>query len=141
MAAKKLFLYSAGFFLAGLVAIAGVLLAPVKTVQAKNDVDELIVAEQSADKLYATYCFQCHGPKGLGDGPIAASLSQKPANLTRIKWKPDFMLALKIREGRGVMPSWKNTFNDEQISSLIKYIRTFESATKDDSVQSQSVLR
>lgn len=130
MAAKKSFLHSAVFFLAGLLAIAGVCLASVKSVLAKDDIEKLIVPEQSADKLYATYCFQCHGAMGIGDGPIAASLSQKPANLTRIWWKPDVLLALKIREGNGVMPAWKNTFNDDQISSLIKYIRTFESAAK-----------
>lgn len=139
MTAKKSFLHIVMFFGVGLVAIAGLFLAPVKTVLARDNIDVLIVPEQSADKLYATYCFQCHGSKGLGDGPLAASLSQKPANLTRIKWKPDFILALKIREGRGVMPSWKNTFNGEQISSLIKYIRAFESAAKDDSLQSQSI--
>ncbi len=136
MTPKKSFLHVAIFFGGGLVVIAGVFLAPVKTVLAKDYVDALIVPEQSADKLYATYCFQCYEPKGMGGGPIAASLGQKPANLTRIK-KPDSMLVLKIREGWGVMSSWKNTCSGEQISTLIKHIRTFESAANDDSVQNQ----
>lgn len=31
---------------------------------------------------YAEYCAVCHGPYGYGDGPTAAALSDKPANLT-----------------------------------------------------------
>ncbi len=33
---------------------------------------------------YASYCAGCHGPAGLGDGPDAAGLPQRPANLTTI---------------------------------------------------------
>jgi putative copper resistance protein D len=32
--------------------------------------------------LYARHCATCHGPDGYGDGPAAASLAVKPANLT-----------------------------------------------------------
>jgi putative copper resistance protein D len=38
------------------------------------------IAEGSA--LYASHCATCHGADGYGDGPAAASLSLRPANLT-----------------------------------------------------------
>ena len=33
---------------------------------------------------FASYCTACHGPGGLGNGPQAASLSTRPANLTTL---------------------------------------------------------
>jgi mono/diheme cytochrome c family protein len=33
---------------------------------------------------FATYCAGCHGASGKGDGPAAAGLSRRPADLTRI---------------------------------------------------------
>jgi mono/diheme cytochrome c family protein len=31
---------------------------------------------------FRRYCAQCHGMDGTGDGPVAAALKKKPANLT-----------------------------------------------------------
>jgi mono/diheme cytochrome c family protein len=33
---------------------------------------------------YASFCAACHGPGGKGDGPAAADLGRKPADLTRL---------------------------------------------------------
>jgi mono/diheme cytochrome c family protein len=33
---------------------------------------------------FESYCATCHGPTGKGDGPTAASLPTRPANLTTI---------------------------------------------------------
>lgn len=33
---------------------------------------------------FASYCAACHGSSGRGDGPAAAGLDRKPADLTRI---------------------------------------------------------
>jgi mono/diheme cytochrome c family protein len=40
--------------------------------------------EVSGRALYQDYCLACHGPSGTGDGPSAAGLAKKPADLTRI---------------------------------------------------------
>ena len=31
--------------------------------------------------LFETHCASCHGPEGLGDGPVAVTLPVKPANI------------------------------------------------------------
>lgn len=46
--------------------------------------------------LFEKFCKICHGPRALGDGPQAFSLSPKPANLT----------TLRQRNG-GTFPFWK----------------------------------
>jgi hypothetical protein len=47
--------------------------------------DERVVA--NGRRLYQWYCEFCHGMKGKGDGPMSASLTVKPADLTQIRKK------------------------------------------------------
>lgn len=35
-------------------------------------------------QLYKRFCASCHGPDGAGDGPVAASLKQRPPDLAGI---------------------------------------------------------
>lgn len=38
----------------------------------------------AGQRTYKTYCANCHGVEGKGDGPIAASLLTRPSDLTGI---------------------------------------------------------
>ncbi len=42
------------------------------------------IASIAGKDLYKAYCEQCHGPEGKGDGPSAAALKTRPADLTQI---------------------------------------------------------
>ena len=49
--------------------------------------------------LYMQHCGSCHGVDGKGDGPAAARLSTKPADLTKIAARHDGTWpALKVME-------------------------------------------
>ena len=78
-------------------------------------------------KLYVDNCLGCHGPQGKGDGPTAAVLAKKPANLgARIEetGERDGELFWKISEGHPPMPSWKVTpLSEAQRWQLVNYIR------------------
>jgi mono/diheme cytochrome c family protein len=43
-----------------------------------------VIAVQGRD-LYLRYCASCHGLSGQGDGPVAAALQIRPADLTRLR--------------------------------------------------------
>jgi cytochrome c oxidase cbb3-type subunit 2/cytochrome c oxidase cbb3-type subunit I/II len=84
--------------------------------------------------LFNDICSICHGAGGKGDGPSAAGLYPKPADFTNCKVMAadsDQTLFKIIKEGAQsvgrstVMPSWKDSLSDEQIHSLVKYIRSF----------------
>jgi mono/diheme cytochrome c family protein len=78
------------------------------------------------EKLYVTNCLTCHGPEGKGDGPGAAALEKKPANLgKRIKetGEKDGELFWKISEGRAPMVTWKEQLTETQRWELVNYIR------------------
>lgn len=73
---------------------------------------------------YFQYCSACHGAQALGNGPAGMSLKPKPANLKAMAGgHPDGDFAWKIANGRGAMPSWKNTLNENQIWDLVNYIQ------------------
>jgi len=99
-------------------------LMPGGIVNAANDA--------AGEKLYRHYCTPCHGVKGNGKGFNAVNLDPRPANHR----DAEFMSRRSDRElfdvihggGRAVgkstlMPPWGGVFNDEQIRSLIHYLR------------------
>ena len=77
-------------------------------------------------KLYVSNCMICHGQTGRGDGPGAAALEKKPADLgARIKaGETDGELFWKITEGRSPMLSWKGSLTETQRWEIVNYIKT-----------------
>jgi cytochrome c(L) len=64
-------------------------------------------------------CYGCHGMRGGGGmGP----------NLTDETWQTgdgsDANLLTQIRDGRGQMPAYKNTLNDDQVWKIIAFVRS-----------------
>lgn len=63
---------------------------------------------------YATFCAACHGPSGKGDGPAAAGLERRPADLTRLSMRnggvfPGTTVMAKIWGYTGVAPGARDT--------------------------------
>jgi mono/diheme cytochrome c family protein len=103
----------------------------------------------SGKSLYSTYCSTCHGAEAKGNGPFAAAMKKRPADLTQIFKQnqgnyPAERIA-KIIDGRENaaahgytdMPVWGDAFSktredsDEQavhdkIEALVKYIETLQ---------------
>lgn len=77
-------------------------------------------------QLFTDNCVLCHGEKGIGDGPGAKAIKVKPANFTDAKLmatETDGSLYWKMTNGRGPMPSWKDTLTDKERWELVDYIR------------------
>ena len=81
------------------------------------------------ESVYRTHCSNCHGSKGQGDGPVADSLTPRPADLTSemVRKKPEKELLIIIREGKPgtSMPSWKGVLSDQHIQDVLAYLRGF----------------
>lgn len=76
--------------------------------------------------LYTAQCVACHGRGGKGDGPAAAALNPRPANLTdaaRMAKVPDDSLVQVITTGRGGMPGYGKILTSEQIRAVVAYLR------------------
>lgn len=86
-------------------------------------------------KLYSRYCSPCHGESGDGAGYNAANLDPQPRDLTDSE--EEYMAKLSNDEiyevlelgGYGVdlagtMPVWGKVFSEEELWSIIAYVRT-----------------
>jgi cytochrome c oxidase cbb3-type subunit III len=89
-------------------------------------------AEPAAD-LYRTYCVQCHGLKGKGNGVNVRDMSVQPRDHTDPQGMgglSDEVIFKAIKEGGPavtksvLMPPWGGVLSDEQIRSLVPYLRT-----------------
>lgn len=89
--------------------------------------DKTILAQ--GKQIYDDKCAACHGTSGRGDGPAAAALNPKPANLT----EPNFMRTLPVdchlyvlAEGvRGTaMPPWK-ALGEDVLWKVLVYTRAW----------------
>jgi mono/diheme cytochrome c family protein len=100
--------------------------APPAAANRPNPVPVNATTIELGRKLYVANCLTCHGPEGHGDGPGAAALEKKPANLgKRIKetGEKDGELFWKISEGRAPMVTWRTQLTETQRWELVNYIR------------------
>ncbi|MBI2525854.1 MAG: c-type cytochrome [Candidatus Rokubacteria bacterium] len=91
------------------------------------------VKVQRGQQVFATYCANCHGQSGKGDGLSGQSLPIKPQDLTQgavLNPLPDhFLFSLITRGGQAVglsplMPPFKPQLSDTQVNDVIAYVRT-----------------
>ena len=79
--------------------------------------------------IFSQSCAVCHGDIGKGDGPGAAALSPKPADLhaDHVQGNSDgtiFWIVSHGREGT-VMPAWNTLLSEEQRWDVVNFLRTF----------------
>jgi mono/diheme cytochrome c family protein len=99
--------------------------APAAAAMRRNPVALNAAAIEEGRRLFTENCISCHGASGRGDGPAAASLKPRPADLAIMAGHhPDGDLAWKIAIGRGAMPPWKGTLSERQIWMLVAYIKS-----------------
>lgn len=80
--------HAATFLLAAALALpAGAQNPAIKKVPARY------TSPASGPEMYLAYCASCHGPKGVGDGPVAEHLKSRVPDLTTL-----------TRQNKGVFP-------------------------------------
>jgi mono/diheme cytochrome c family protein len=110
-------------------------------------------AVDRGSRLYEIYCTSCHGERGRGDGPAAATMDAPLPDLTLLAGKNDdvfptarVMLAIDGRRPlpghtRGNMPIWGLSFQEpdsdyyqedtvrKKIQDLVAYLKTLQAPT------------
>ncbi len=91
-----------------------------------------VVAGEKAEDNYRTYCWQCHGMNGDGNGINVRDMSVQPRDHTygkEMASRSDDELFMAIKEGGPavnksvLMPHWDGIFSDEEIRDLVRYLR------------------
>lgn len=77
-------------------------------------------------EIYKAYCAMCHGSKGKGDGPAAAGLTPRPANLsdsTRMARLSDDSLTRVVTTGRKAMPAFGAILKLEELGEVLSHVK------------------
>ena len=101
-----------------LVLFVGLTLFVVSIVQANPGTDS---AASSA--TFRTKCAMCHGQDG-GGSEIGKSMNVPDLRSQAVQKLPDAELAQVISNGKGGMPSFKNSLSEDQVHSLVAQIRS-----------------
>jgi cytochrome c6 len=68
-------------------------------------------------------CAMCHGPDGSGS-EVGKSMNVPDLRSPVVQKLPDAELTQVIANGKGGMPSFKNSLSEEQIHALVAHIRS-----------------
>jgi cytochrome c oxidase cbb3-type subunit III len=91
------------------------------------------MAKETAADNYKTYCVQCHGMDGNGNGVNVRDMSVQPRDHTDAKsmsGRSDDTIFKVIKEGGPsieksiLMPPWGDTLSDEEIHDMVQHLRT-----------------
>jgi mono/diheme cytochrome c family protein len=80
-------------------------------------------------ELWAKHCKSCHGSKGLGDGPKAASLKTNAGDFSSAAFQgqTDGELFYQTSKGRDEMPAYEKKIPDANDRwGLVAYMRTMK---------------
>lgn len=99
--------------------------APPEAEELVNPLNDKQQALLKGKKIYAAECVVCHGTYGNAKTDIAKNLEQKPKNFTHKDFssQSDGAIFWKLSEGRGLMQPFKTMLTDEEIWSLVVYVR------------------
>jgi cytochrome c6 len=101
-----------------LVLLVGLAFFAVSIVQASPAPDR---AADSA--TFRTKCAMCHGPDGSGSA-VGKSMNVPDLRSPEVQKLPDAQLTQIISEGKGGMPPFKSSLSEDQIHSLVSYVRS-----------------
>ena len=83
----------------------------------------------TGQRMYDVYCTPCHGADGVELGPVGMpgrypGVAQLLGDNGRVKMRTDGDIYLTIRNGRGIMPTYGWAMTDEEIWSVVHYLRS-----------------
>ena len=139
---------------AGVAVLAALLLAPLPAFAQEPAMKQTTPGAE----VFRTYCASCHGTSARGDGPLAASMRKRPANLTEIAKRnggefPSDMVFRTIDGRQPVrghggpdMPVWGDAFERSReagdqarvksvIQSLVDYLASIQLRLANDQQQ------
>jgi len=75
---------------------------------------------------YNSKCSMCHGADGTGNTQMGKAMKLKDLGSADVQKMSDADLTAVISKGKGKMPAYGGKISEEDISALVKYIRTLK---------------
>lgn len=104
--------------------------APPEADNLENPIKEEALALMLGKRIYTSECQVCHGRYGNAETDIAETLDQKPKNFTKEDFikQSDGAIFWKLSEGRGLMQPFKTMLSEEEIWSVVMYVKELAEA-------------
>jgi cytochrome c6 len=80
-------------------------------------------AQEDAAALYKAKCASCHAADGSGSTPVGTKLGVKAFSDPEVVKHPDAEWIETTKKGKGKMPAYDGKLTDDQIKTLVKYMR------------------
>jgi mono/diheme cytochrome c family protein len=71
-------------------------------------------------------CAMCHGADGSASTGMGKSMGLKPLSSPDVQKMSDADLTGLIANGKGKMPAFKGKLSDDEISAVVKYVKTLK---------------
>jgi mono/diheme cytochrome c family protein len=106
-----------GFGLAGVLASSSAIASPGYRSQKTG--------EASAEAIYKRHCSVCHGDRGTGNSRVSRDLNPPPRNFNEATNLSREHMIYTVTNGKPgtAMMGWKNRFTENEISSVVDYVR------------------
>jgi mono/diheme cytochrome c family protein len=78
---------------------------------------------KAAESTFKAQCAMCHGQDGSSNTPTGRSLKIPDFRSAEVQGKSDAELAQVIAKGTSQMPAFKNDLSNDQIHTLVGYVR------------------
>ena len=100
--------------------------APARAARKKNPVAADEASVKAGKTVWAAECADCHGARGVGDGPGARDLKSPVPDLTKADvWRQsDGELFWKLSTGRGDMPGFDDMLEESDRWHVLNYARS-----------------
>ena len=104
------------------------LIVVVTLVLALAVVPQLAFADATPDggALFKAKCASCHGPDGKAQTAVGKAMKIGDLGSADVQKMSDADIAKIIEGGKGKMPAYKGKLSPDEISQLVKFIRTFK---------------
>ena len=81
--------------------------------------------ESTAEEIYKRHCSVCHGDRGTGNSRASRDLAPPPRNFNDAANLTRGMMIYIVTNGKAgtAMVGWKNRFSEQEIASVVDYIR------------------
>jgi cytochrome c6 len=87
-------------------------------------------ADSPGETTFKSKCVLCHGADGTGNTPLGKQLQAADLHSPKVQKRTNAELHKVVHDGQTNMPAFADQLSDEEITQVIKYVRTFGKSGK-----------
>lgn len=87
-------------------------------------------ADSPGETTFKAKCVLCHGADGTGNTPLGKQLQAANLHSPDVQKRTNADLHKVVHDGQTNMPAFADQLSDQEITQVIKYVRTFGKSAK-----------